>query len=102
MGILSFVRKAERPPIPRDKATEKIYGIYFLNIKTPPEKLYEKPGRFIHTKGRDKMFGKKKNKNKIIVPLNKTNPIAEGEKGTEKTLEDAVEMAKKWVDENKL
>ncbi|MBR6657610.1 MAG: hypothetical protein IKL18_05500 [Oscillospiraceae bacterium] len=48
------------------------------------------------------MFGKKKNRNKIIVPLNKTNPIAEGEKGTEKNLEDAVEMAKKWVDENKL
>lgn len=102
MGILSLVRKAESPPIPRASATEITYGTNFLNIKTPPEKLYEKPGRFIHTKGRDKMFGKKKNRNKIIVPLNKTNPIAEGEKGTEKNLEDAVEMAKKWVDENKL
>ena len=48
------------------------------------------------------MFKKKKKKNKIIVPLYETNPIAEAEKGNEKTLEDAVEMAKKWVDENKL
>ena len=48
------------------------------------------------------MFKKKKNKNKIIVPLYETNPIAEGENGDKETLEDAVEMAKKWVDENKL
>ncbi len=48
------------------------------------------------------MFGRKKDKNKIIIPLYETNPITEGEKGTEKTCEDAVEMAKKWVDENKL
>ena len=48
------------------------------------------------------MFRKKKNKNKVIVPLFETNPIAKGEKGTEKNLEDAVEMAKKWVEENKL
>lgn len=44
----------------------------------------------------------KKNKAKIIIPLYETNPIVQGEKGTEKTLEDAVEMAEKWVDENKL
>ena len=48
------------------------------------------------------MFKKKKKKNKIIVPLYETNPIAEGENGDKETLEDAVEMAKKWVDENKL
>ncbi len=48
------------------------------------------------------MFGKKKDKNKIIVPLYETHPISGGETGTEKTLEDAVEMAKKWVEENKL
>ena len=48
------------------------------------------------------MFKKKKDKNKIILPLYETNPIAEGETGNEKTLEDAIEMAKKWVDENKL
>jgi len=47
------------------------------------------------------MFGKKNN-NKIIVPLFDTNPIAEAETGNEKTLEDTVEMAKKWVEENKL
>lgn len=45
---------------------------------------------------------KKKNKNKIIVPLYETHPIRNGEKGSKKTLEDAVEMAKKWVEENKL
>ena len=28
--------------------------------------------------------------------------IAKAEEGTEKNLEDAVEMAKKWVEENKL
>ncbi len=44
----------------------------------------------------------KKKKEKIIIPIFETHPIAEGEKGTEKTLEDAVEMAKKWVEENKL
>ena len=44
----------------------------------------------------------KKKKDKIIVPVFETNPIPEGENGTEKTLEDAIEMAKKWVDENKL
>ena len=48
------------------------------------------------------MFKKKKDKNKIIVPVFETNPIPEGEKGDEKTLEDAVEMAKKWIEENKL
>ena len=48
------------------------------------------------------MFKKKKEKDKIIVPLYETNPIAEGEKGNRETLKDAVEMAKKWVDENKL
>ena len=48
------------------------------------------------------MFKTKKDKNKIIVPVFETNPISEGEKGTENTLEDAVEMAKKWVEENKL
>ena len=45
---------------------------------------------------------KKVKKNGIILPLYETNPIAESETGDEKTLEDAVEMAKKWVDENKL
>ena len=48
------------------------------------------------------MFKNKKKEDKIILPLYETNPIAEGEKGTERTLEDAVKMAKKWVDENKL
>ena len=48
------------------------------------------------------MFKSKNNKNKVILPIFETNPIPEGEKGTEKTLENAVEMAKKWVDENKL
>ncbi len=45
---------------------------------------------------------KAKTKNKIIVPLYETHPIAKAEEGTEKTLEDAVAMAKKWVEENKL
>lgn len=45
---------------------------------------------------------KKKDKNKIIVPLFETHPIAKAEDGGEKTLEDAVEMAKKWVEENRL
>lgn len=44
----------------------------------------------------------KKKKEKITVPIFKTNPVSEAEKGTEKDLEDAVEMAKKWVEENKL
>ena len=44
----------------------------------------------------------KKDKNKIVVPVFETNPIAEGEKGNKKTLEEAIEMAKKWVEENKL
>ena len=48
------------------------------------------------------MFKEKKEKNKIILPVYETNPIAEGENGSEKTLEDAIEMAKKWVGENKL
>ena len=48
------------------------------------------------------MFKRKKEKNNIILPVYETDPISEGENGTEKTLEDAIEMAKKWVDENKL
>lgn len=44
----------------------------------------------------------KKKKDKIIVPVFETNPIAKAESGTEKNLEDAVQMAKKWVEENKL
>ena len=45
---------------------------------------------------------KKKNKSKIIIPLYETNPIVNAEKGNEKTLDDAIEMAKKWVEETKL
>ena len=48
------------------------------------------------------MFRKKNKKAKIINPLFETNPIAKAEDGTEKNIEDAVEMAKKWVEENKL
>ncbi len=48
------------------------------------------------------MFKRKNKKAKIINPLYETNPIAKGEEVTEKNLEDAVEMAKKWVEENKL
>lgn len=48
------------------------------------------------------MIKKKKDKNEIKVPLYETNPIVEGEKGNEETLEQAVKMAKKWVDENKI
>ena len=48
------------------------------------------------------MLKKKKEKNKIILPVYETNPIPESENESEKTLEDAIEMAKKWVDENKL
>ena len=101
MGILFLVKNAEKPPIPRESATETIYGKNFFSIKTPPEKLYEKSGYFIHER-KKLMFKKKKEKNKIIVPVFETNPIPEGEKGGEKTLEDAIEMAKRWVDENKL
>ena len=45
---------------------------------------------------------KSKSRKNIILPLYCTNPIAIGEKGGEKTLEDAVEMARKWVEENKI
>ncbi len=45
---------------------------------------------------------RKKNKNRVIVPVYETHPISGAEKGDERTLEDAVEMAKKWVDEHKL
>lgn len=45
---------------------------------------------------------KKKSKNKVIIPLYETHPIAKAEDGTKKDLEDAVEMARKWVEENKL
>ena len=45
---------------------------------------------------------KKKKREKVIVPLYETHPIAKGEKGDERTLEDAVEMAKKWVEENRI
>ena len=48
------------------------------------------------------MFKKQKDKNKIIIPIYETHPIPNGETGNEKTLEDAIKMAKKWVDENKL
>lgn len=48
------------------------------------------------------MFKKKKQKNKIIVPLYETHPIAKAEEGNDENLEDAVKMAKKWVDENRI
>ncbi len=44
----------------------------------------------------------KKQKEKIIVPVYETNPIAKAEEGEKKPLEDAVEMARKWVEENKM
>ena len=45
---------------------------------------------------------KQKNKDKIIIPLFETNPIAKAEEGGERDIENAIEMAKKWVEENKL
>ncbi len=44
----------------------------------------------------------KKNLKKKIPPLYSTNPIALGETVSPPAEADAVEMAKKWVDENKL
>lgn len=59
--------------------------------------------KFIHEKRKAFFLKKqKKEKNKIIVPVNITNPVSEGETGSEKDLEDAVKMAKKWLEENKL
>ncbi|MBQ6876827.1 MAG: hypothetical protein IJO22_00295 [Oscillospiraceae bacterium] len=48
------------------------------------------------------MFGKKKEKEKVIIPLYKTLPLAQKEKENGKTPEEAVEMAKKWVEEHRL
>lgn len=42
-----------------------------------------------------------KNRNKIIIPLFETNPIAKSGED-EKTIEYAVKLAKEWVEENKL
>lgn len=44
----------------------------------------------------------KNKKQKITLPVFTTNPIAKAEEGSEKDLETAVEMARKWVEENKL
>lgn len=48
------------------------------------------------------MFKNKREKNRIIIPENLTNPISEAESENGKTTDDAVEMARKWVEENKL
>ncbi len=45
---------------------------------------------------------KKDKKEKIIIPKYITHPIPNAEKGDEKDMEDAVEIAKKWVEEHKL
>ena len=45
---------------------------------------------------------KKKDKNKIIVPVFETNPIAKAEDGDAEDMEKAVKMAKEWVEKNKL
>ncbi len=45
---------------------------------------------------------KRKKKDKIIIPIYETNPVDKAEEGNERTVEDAVKMAKKWVEENKL
>ena len=39
---------------------------------------------------------------KNVIPLNETNPIRLGEETSEEAEELGVELAKKWVDENKL
>lgn len=43
-----------------------------------------------------------KNKSKKTTPLYTTHPIPLGEEVSAPAEEDAVEMAKKWVDENRL
>ena len=45
---------------------------------------------------------KKEKDKKNIVPLYGTNPIPLGEKTSKEAEELGVELAKKWVDENKL
>lgn len=44
----------------------------------------------------------KKEKNKIIIPLYETHPIAKSEDGSEEIKKNAVEMAKEWVEEHKI
>ena len=43
-----------------------------------------------------------KKRDKIVIPVFETDPIAKAEEGNEKTMNDAIEMAKKWVEDNKL
>lgn len=45
-------------------------------------------------------MAEKKEKRKIVSPLYETNPFPLGEVVSEQAEEDAVKMAKKWVDEN--
>lgn len=45
---------------------------------------------------------RKKKKEEIIIPVLETDPVANAENGDKTDLEKAVEMAKKWVEENKL
>ncbi|MBR5310077.1 MAG: hypothetical protein IKU42_03015 [Oscillospiraceae bacterium] len=44
----------------------------------------------------------KKKREKIIVPIFETNPIAKSEKGSKENKKEAIEMAKEWVEEHKL
>lgn len=44
----------------------------------------------------------KSDKKKTISPLYETNPIRLGEKTSDEAEELAVELAKKWVEENRL
>ncbi len=48
------------------------------------------------------MILEKEKDKKNIVPLYETNPIQLGEKTSEEAEELGVELAKDWVDENKL
>ena len=99
MDILSFVRYAESPPTPRAMAIDRINGIYFFSILCTSVKiirsltsLYTKEGTIL----------KKEKDKKNIVPLYGTNPIRLGEETSKEAEELGVELAKDWVDENKL
>lgn len=44
----------------------------------------------------------RKKKDKIIIPLYETHPIAKSEDGSEENKKDAVQMAKEWVEEHRM
>lgn len=100
--ILSEVKAAATPPIPREMTQEIRYGMNFFNVFSPLFEVYGFFTPFIHNIFERSNMEKEKDEEKTVIPTGETNPIRLGEKCSESAEDLAIKLAREWVEKNKL